>query len=325
MRKRLQCIDVNTKYCPCLLAETNQCILCSQLQGKDFCSCDWPGICIFNLKEWQKPLTAMPDFWRREEEVTMTASEAIGINTYKLSFALSADFAAELSRLGAFLFFRLAKDPLYFQFPVAVYKITGSQIEVIVEIIGPKTRRLWENRNDSILVRGPYFNGLLGQPWIDKISCGTILLIVGGIGQAPALAIAQKLRNGQNEVKAFLAPGQVGTLFCVEDLAALGVTVYPLDSLRQTGFAKIREWFITEKELPDVIVSAGPDVQHQAIIKILDETHVNLPLVVTNNAVMCCGEGVCGSCQKKTKTDETVRLCKVQTDFDVLAEVLKEE
>ncbi|NFG18899.1 sulfide/dihydroorotate dehydrogenase-like FAD/NAD-binding protein, partial [Clostridium botulinum] len=42
------CIDAGSEYCPCHLAETGDCILCSQLSGKKFCDCiNWKGVCIY--------------------------------------------------------------------------------------------------------------------------------------------------------------------------------------------------------------------------------------------------------------------------------------
>ena len=42
------CIDAGSENCPCLLAESGDCITCSRLQGKDCCDCNWRGVCIYN-------------------------------------------------------------------------------------------------------------------------------------------------------------------------------------------------------------------------------------------------------------------------------------
>lgn len=47
------CIDAGSEYCPCHLAETGDCILCSQLSGKKFCDCiNWKGVCIYQEFIW---------------------------------------------------------------------------------------------------------------------------------------------------------------------------------------------------------------------------------------------------------------------------------
>jgi hypothetical protein len=66
---------------------------------------------------------------------------------------------------------------------------------------------------------------------------------------------------------------------------------------------------------PDLIISTGPDEQHYGIIAAMQAAGVNIPMAVTNNSTMCCGEGICGSCEKETVNHTFVRTCKVQTDF----------
>ena len=53
MEPRLQgrdhslCTDyLNTDLCPCVLAEIKRCPICSHLQGKNLCDCEWVGTCI---------------------------------------------------------------------------------------------------------------------------------------------------------------------------------------------------------------------------------------------------------------------------------------
>ncbi|MDU3723748.1 MAG: sulfide/dihydroorotate dehydrogenase-like FAD/NAD-binding protein, partial [Clostridium celatum] len=48
LKETIDCIDAGTEYCPCHLAESGECILCSQLQGSHFCDClNWKGVCIY--------------------------------------------------------------------------------------------------------------------------------------------------------------------------------------------------------------------------------------------------------------------------------------
>jgi len=72
--------------------------------------------------------------------------------------------------------------------------------------------------------------------------------------------------------------------------------------MRREGMAKLREIIGNEKLIPDLVVSSGPDDQHYGVINVMQSENINIPMAATNNAPMCCGEGVCGS-------------CKIQTDF----------
>ncbi len=316
MNSRLKCIDVNTIYCPCLLAETNHCVICSHLQGQDFCDCNWSGLCILNEKKWQAKTEITEDMiFRKEWESKIISKEQLGEHTYRMRLEVNDSLAEALQKTGSFVFLRRLEDPQFFHFPVGIMQITGLVITVVIESLGPKSSRLIEDKADKILVRGPYFNGVFGQPWIDAISCGTILVIAGGLGQAPALPMIKTLVAHHNKVVAILAPGRVGKLFIADELGQLGIQMHKVTSFRSEGLPMMDEWFISEKLRPDLVVSAGPDVKHKAIIQTMQHADVNIPMVATNNATMCCGEGICGSCDRMTKDKQKIRTCKVQTDF----------
>lgn len=324
MKRRLtaSCIDINSPYCPCLLAETNHCVFCSHLRGEPVCDCNWSGVCILYERRWQ-PKNGV---WRGDKppqrielDSEITRKELIAENTYLLEFNVGSDLAAELGKTGAFVFLRLPDDPQYFHFPVGVMKVIGTAVQVVVEAVGPKSSRLLDFPAKFVSVRGPYYNGVLGQPWIDNITCGTILLVAGGMGQPPALPIAARLVANNNRVIALLAPGKIGRIFIDRDLEELGVTVHNVDSLRRTGNGLLGRWLTDEETRPDLIVSAGPDEQHHGVIAAMQAAGVNIPMAATNNATLCCGEGICGSCERETSDDRRVRLCKVQTDFSQLA------
>ncbi len=323
MKPRLtaSCIDINSPYCPCLLAETNHCVFCSHLKGQPVCDCNWSGVCILYERRWQ-PKNGV---WRGEQapqrieaESTILRKELIAEQTYLLEFAVVDELAAELGKTGAFVFLRLPGDPHYFHFPVGVMKADGNVIQVVVEALGPKSSRLIDSAAGTVLVRGPYYNGVLGQPWIDNITCGTILLIAGGMGQPPALPIAARLLANGNKVTTLLAPGRIGRVFIADDLRALGATVHSVDSLRRSGNGLLTAWLTSEDSRPDLVVSAGPDDQHHGVIAVMQAAGVNIPMAATNNATLCCGEGICGSCERETNDDRRIRLCKVQTDFSQL-------
>ena len=47
-QRSMDCIDVGSENCPCYLALTGDCLICSRLQGKDYCGCNWAGVCVYN-------------------------------------------------------------------------------------------------------------------------------------------------------------------------------------------------------------------------------------------------------------------------------------
>ena len=42
------CADIGTDNCPCPLAETGDCLVCSRLAGRGECNCRWAGVCVYN-------------------------------------------------------------------------------------------------------------------------------------------------------------------------------------------------------------------------------------------------------------------------------------
>jgi len=321
MRKNIsQCIDINSKYCPCLLADTNHCIFCSHLKGETTCNCNWSGLCILYEQHWQHKKieqSEQPIQTRSEEQVEFIIKQQIGQNTYILEFEVTTELAVQLQKIGSFVFVRCPSDQHFFYFPINIMKVEGNTLQVGIESIGPKSIKILGSNNNKLIVRGPYYNGVLGGPWIDNITDGNIILVAGGIGQAPAFPLAAKLMSRSNEVMAMLAPGKVGKIFIDQELAKMGVQVHNVPSLRQIGMPMLREWFDLK---PDLIVSAGPDEQHYGVIAAMQAAGVNIPMVATNNATMCCGEGICGSCLKKTKDNKSIRMCKQQTDFSNIIE-----
>lgn len=314
-----RCIDINTEYCPCMLAETNHCVFCSHLKGEQVCNCNWTGSCILYEKQWNSKKQDLPGEEtkvRIEIESPLTLKKEIGKHTYHLEFNVTPELAQGLKKAGSFIFMRRAGDPEFYYFPVGIMGVEDTLVQVVIEAIGPKSvRLLTDDTCSQIIVRGPYANGIFGQPWIDNTKSSKVILVAGGLGQPPAMPIARTLVSNGNQVTALVAPGKVGRAFIEAELRDLGIEVISIPSLRQTGLPLLRQIFASEERRPDLVVSAGPDDQHYALIAAMQAVDVNLPMAATNNATMCCGEGICGSCEKLTRDNKRVKTCKVQTDF----------
>jgi NAD(P)H-flavin reductase len=166
--------------------------------------------------------------------------------------------------------------------------VIDNRIQVVIEVVGAKSARIFSEGHKRLLIRGPYYNGILGLPWIDKINCGKIILLAGGMGQAPALLIIKTLLKRDNDITAILAPGKIGNTFLESEIDNLKVKIHKVTSMRREGLPILNKNFSDPNEIkPDLIVSAGPDEQHYGIIAAMQAAGVNLPMAVTNNATMC--------------------------------------
>lgn len=309
------CIDINSRYCPCILAETNHCVFCSQLKGEGICDCNWSGLCILYEKQWQGKNEAENNMNRTELITKFDILEQFSNNIFLLDFSVPTELANLLKPIGSFVFLRCPDDPQFFHFPVGIMKVNKEHLQVVIEVVGAKSQKIFLQDNRTILVRGPYHSGILGKAWIDNLNHGKILLIAGGMGQPPALPLAQKLVENNNQVTALLAPGKLGKNCIENELRNLDIAIRCVNSMRKEGLPLVTELLNMS---PDLLVSAGPDAQHTAIITAMQDKGVNIPMAVTNNAVMCCGEGICGSCEKEVSNNRKIRVCKMQTDFSSL-------
>ncbi|MDF2501086.1 MAG: pyrK 1 [Anaerosporomusa subterranea] len=315
MRPFMRCVDVNSEQCPCLLSDTNHCFMCSQLKGEAVCNCDWTGQCILQEKRWKAPRKPSDAPCRREVEATLVIKQQINEHTYIVETEVGLELAEQLNKIGSFVFMRRVDDPEMCNFPVGIMDVKNGVITLAIETIGPKSSRLFMQPQARALLRGPYLNGVFGQPWIDSTKYGTILAAVGGLGQSNALMLAKAVLANGNRATFVIAPGQAGSIFVADELQAMGVEVISVSSMRREGFAKLQELF---SDKVDLLLSAGPDDLHYGLIAAMHESGYNYPMAVTNNATMCCGEGICGSCSKKTKDGVWIRTCKIQLDFNQL-------
>lgn len=315
MSRHLQskCIDLNSAYCPCILASSNHCVFCAHLQGKTICDCNWSGICILYEKKWnaRNDLIGVKSH-RPELECKILERTFSTESVCRIVLEVPRTLAEQLREPGSYVFLRKSADPQYYHIPIGVMQVSGEdKIVVVVEALGPKSTRVTEE-DQTLLVRGPYKNGIFGSPWINNLTEGKVLLLAGGMGQPPALPVAEKLTRNYNKVTAIISSSSTGFIG-IKEMANMGVEIVQVESLRRDGYQQFAA--LLAEDTWDLVVSCGPDAQHYAIMDIMREADIDLPMAATNNNIMCCGEGICGSCTKETNQHEHIRTCKVQIDI----------
>ena len=106
---------------------------------------------------------------------------------YKMK--LTSGYLAKTAKPGQFVEIRCTKgvDPLLRR-PLGVHRITKSGIEVLYQVVGKGTALLAGKRvGEELDIIGPLGNGF------DITSRSSAILIAGGIGVAPLVALAEKL------------------------------------------------------------------------------------------------------------------------------------
>lgn len=310
VRKKLECIDAGSEYCPCFLAETNECITCSQLQGKQFCDCNWRGVCIYQEYVW----TGYKSKGIRDSyKCKILGKKQVSDNTIIFDLKVTRTLARELDNPGAYIFMRGEDKPSYFDAPMSVMKVDGEdhQISVACFVVGAKTKALLM-LDDEVIIRGPYWNGILGQRYLKGTTDGNCLVIARGIGQAPAAKVIGHLCRNGNRVKVIVDPGKVKAVFIEDYIDSTCCEIEEVDLNSKQGLTIINRYLRNEKY--HLVFSGGSDKQHLYIIQEIDKVADKPYLVVTNNSEICCGEGICGSCSTRIESGVRVKACKLQLD-----------
>lgn len=207
-QQRLECVDAGSEFCPCYLAETNECITCSHLQGKDFCDCHWRGVCIYQEYVMNGFKSKMS---RQIFNSQIIEKIKIGESCTILKLKVTKTLARQLKEPGAYVFLRNKNMEHYFDVPMSIMDTDelNGYIYIAYQIIGSKTKML-DKANGEIIIRGPYWNGLLGIRYLKAVKNEHCVVIAKGIAQAPATLVTKKLLYNNNKVTFIIDKGGVG-------------------------------------------------------------------------------------------------------------------
>lgn len=301
---KYSCIDMASDYCPCYLAETGDCVICSILRGQNNCDCRWQGICIFQEFLWNGKKKASS---RKMIKAEIVDKKIFTDNLFIFTLKLPKDVhTIYFSQAGTYVFVKSQNSPDFYEVPLCVmdFDEENNLLVFAVQLLGPKTKALFKE-NKNVVLRGPYYNGIFGLKYIKSSFNRNCLLVGRGIGQASLILVAKSLKRGYNKILAVLNPGSLSYNIAKEILFKEGVSVKEVND-------ECYEEIIL-KDNYDLIYSAGADFQHNFIYDVIKRNNLKAELAISNNAQICCGEGVCGSCAVNLN-GEKIRLCKMQLE-----------
>lgn len=288
------CIDAGTENCPCLLAQSGDCLTCSRLQGKDFCNCGWRGVCIYNeyIQNGKK-------INNRRESKRCRILKKIWYGEHLLVFVVevSRGFALKASLPGSYVFLKPHGYSSCYSVPISVMRSDPDkgQIHLAVNVMAGKTKALTE-AGDEIEVRGVYRNGLLGVRKLLKKQPQKVLCITKGVGFAPA-AHYNRWASGKDTVDLIVDLDKINQELVNDYLADC-----PANSIR---YIKLTADFVCPTGYDAILLLASD--YYQDAISIPGEK-----AVYSNNFHMCCGEGICGACTMVDETGKSHKMCKCQ-------------
>ena len=185
-------------------------------------------------------------------------------------------------------------------------------LEMVFQVAGTTTDKL------SMLVAGDRLDdvvGPLGRPTeIEKI--GKVACVGGGVGTAALYPIARAMRDAGNDVRVLLGARDREHLILMDRFEALGVDIQVATDDGSAGL----HGFVTELVLraatdwrPDKVIAIGPLPMMRAVSMLTKEHGV--PTVVSLNAIMLDGTGMCGTCRCEVG-GETKFSCVDGPEFD---------
>lgn len=212
-------------------------------------------------------------------------------------------------------------------FVILRYKETGERIPLtlvdwdkdegwvllIIQEVGKSTIELREiNEGEELRdLLGP-----LGKPFPLKKHSAPVIGVAGGLGAAPLYPIMLALHEMGNEVITISGARNKELLILTDEFKKISsefLIATDDGSAGKKGFVTdvLRE-FLSEKSAGEV-VAIGPVPMMNAVTKVTKE--FNTPTIVSLNALMIDGTGMCGGC-RVTVGGETKFTCVDGPDFD---------
>jgi ferredoxin--NADP+ reductase len=237
-------------------------------------------------------------------------------------FTIEAPRVARKRKAGQFVILRLHNHGERIPLTIADSDSDAGTITIIVQGIG-KTTKLFNmlEAGDTILdLVGP-----LGNP-SDVELYGIVVVIGGGVGAAIAYPTAKAMKQAGNHVISILGGRSKELVILEPELGSMSDEVYVSTddgSYGQKGLVtdRLKELIDAGRKL-DFVLAIGPPRMMQAVAETTRPHHIKT--VVSLNAMMVDGTGMCGGC--RVLTTRGVRFACVdgpefdahEVDYDVL-------
>ncbi|MCL2323472.1 MAG: sulfide/dihydroorotate dehydrogenase-like FAD/NAD-binding protein [Oscillospiraceae bacterium] len=314
-----KCMDYGTNYCPCELAQCNQCIICDELKDMDIkCDCNCKnskGFCVYTEFLFNNR-KAKDD--RKVYSCKVYEKKEIEKNLFTLEAILPRELFIQINMPSSFIFIKGAGLNDNFFTPISIYKKNDERnsVTLLIENKGAKTNSIYDSKETCVDIKGPYWNGLHGIDNLKKCKNETSLIIARGVGAAPIISIIKDLSERLNKVICLIDMEGFENNFIEEDLEKINCKAYDVkiicDGKISTAFVDFVK-DVVKKEKVSLISILSADFIIKSVIDDLSEfSEINY--CCSNNAKMCCGEGVCGSCSVRFKGNRIRKLCKEQMD-----------
>jgi dihydroorotate dehydrogenase electron transfer subunit len=200
--------------------------------------------------------------------------------------------------------------------PLGIHRVCGKNIELLYEIAGRGTEILSQKKSGEYLdIIGPLGNGFDYR--LSTIDYRPIL-IAGGMGVAPLLFLAERIRGHQvtkspsHKLVVIIGAKTKSHIICEKEFKNLGYDVKIATDDGSAGFKGhitdlLKNKLLAADHRLSTIYACGPKPMLKELARIAKVN--NLPAQVSLEAHMACGIGACLGCVVNTE-DGFKRVCK---------------
>ena len=192
--------------------------------------------------------------------------------------------------------------------PISICEKDDKTITFLYAVVGKGTEEF------SKLEAGDYINltGPLGNGFDLEQDLGKTALVCGGIGTAPMVEVAKRLRAKDPNKLIDVYAGFRDNIYLKEELDKYANNVNITTNTGKYG----HKGFVTDILKPeeyDTVLCCGPEIMMKKVIEMCKEK--NVKIYVSMEKHMACGVGACLVCTCKTK-EGNKRTCKDGPVFD---------
>jgi dihydroorotate dehydrogenase electron transfer subunit len=185
--------------------------------------------------------------------------------------------------------------------PISIHKVAGLKVKLVYEVIGPGTQVLAGRKPGELLdIIGPLGKGFDYRQSVKSGEAENIL-IAGGMGVAPLVFLAQRMKLSKPLV--LIGAKTKTQLLCVQEFKTLGCTLKLATDDGSLGFkGRVTDLLkiVLEQTQPRELFSCGPRPMLKAVVRIASVNHIASQLSLEEH--MACGIGACLGCVVSTKS-----------------------